>query len=378
MARYSVSISQVSVLKLWNAKTLQIHPLTEPVLRDVSPAFDPEGKYLYFLSYRYFNPVSDNLHFDLNFPRGVKPYLITLQKDTPTPFVPLPKKRSPKEEEKKDDEREDGEEGDTEGEVKDEGTDNDKREVVEPIQIDLEGIQRRVVEFPVDEGRYGSVRGLREGKVLYSMYPVEGSLSETFLHNEPPANGSLWVYKFEQQEEDALMYGISDFDISRDASTMIIRVGNRLRVLKAGEEPDEKAGGRPSRQSGWIDMTRVSVSVVPNVEWRQMFREAWRLQRDQFWTPDMSQVDWTTVHDRYLPLVDRVGSRLEFSDLMWEMQGELGTSHCYEMGGDYRPEPTYQRGYLGADFEYDEQNGAWKIKKIVKSLGRKGRFIFKS
>jgi tricorn protease len=96
-----------------------------------------------------------------------------------------------------------------------------------------------------------------------------------------------------------------------------------------------------------------------------MFREAWRLQRDQFWTPDMSKVDWGAVHDRYLPLVDRVGSRAEFSDLMWEMQGELGTSHCYELGGDYRPEPAYQTGYLGADFEYDEQNGGWRVTKII-------------
>ena len=89
-------------------------------------------------------------------------------------------------------------------------------------------------------------------------------------------------------------------------------------------------------KSGWLDLDRIKVSVIPGVEWRQMFREAWRLQRDQFWTPDMSQVDWLAVHDRYLPLVDRVSSRSEFSDLMWEMQGELGTSHAYEYGGDYR------------------------------------------
>jgi tricorn protease len=358
------------VLKLWKATTAEIHPLTEPVLRDVAPAFDPEGKYIYFLSYRYFDPVYDNLHFDLNFPRGVKPYLITLQKDTPSPFVPLPKKEAPKEEEKKDGEHEDEDgEGDPEDEVKDVATEKEEKEKtaeIKPLRIDLEGIQRRVMEFPVDEGRYGHVRGLKDGRVIYSMYPVEGALSEPSIQNEPPAKGSLWVYRFEQQEEEALVYGISDFEISRDASTMIIRVGNRLRVVRAGEEPNDKAGGKPSRQSGWIEVNRVSVPVVPDAEWRQMFREAWRLQRDQFWTPDMSQVDWTTVHDRYLPLVDRVGSRLEFSDLMWEMQGELGTSHCYEMGGDYRPEPTYQTGYLGADFEFDEQNKGWRIAKIVR------------
>jgi len=107
------------------------------------------------------------------------------------------------------------------------------------------------------------------------------------------------------------------------------------------------------------------VAVTPGVEWRQMFREAWRLQRDHFWTPDMSKVDWLAVHDRYLPLVDRISSRAEFSDLMWEMQGELGTSHCYERGGDYRPQPVYPLGSLAAAYAYDPEREGWRITDIA-------------
>ena len=97
-----------------------------------------------------------------------------------------------------------------------------------------------------------------------------------------------------------------------------------------------------------------------------MFREAWRLQRDQFWTPDMSGVDWEGIHDRYSPLVDRVASRTEFSDLMWEMQGELGTSHCYELGGDYRPEPAWHQGFLGVDLDLDGGTGTWRVTRILR------------
>ncbi len=363
---YSVSVSlQVTALKLWRAATGETFPLTRPVLRDVAPAFDPQGKYLYFLSYRHFDPVYDNLHFDLNFPRGVRPHLITLQKDLPSPFVPLPK--APGEKDEGGRMKDEGGTEDSRASKKEEGKSEEKRESEEkPIQIDLDGIETRVVAFPVDEGLYGRVLGLKGGKVLYSRYPIEGALDQPWPpRTEPLARGALLAYTFEEQKEEALVYGITSFNLSRDGGTLIYRAGNRLRVLKAGEKPDNGAGSTPSRKSGWLDLDRVKVSVVPGVEWRQMFREAWRLQRDQFWTPDMSQVDWLAIHDRYLPLVDRVSSRAEFSDLMWEMQGELGTSHAYELGGDYRPEPDYGQGYLGADFEYDAETDSWRIAHIV-------------
>ncbi len=371
---YSVSISlQVDVLKLWKLETGEKFQITNPVLRDVAPAFDPNGKYLYFLSYRYFNPVYDNLHFDLNFPRGMKPYLITLQKDTTSPFVPKPRVDKKKEdaEEKKEDQRE-GEEK-KEAEKKDEAKTrdeekekHDEKEKDKPVQIDLEGIQSRIVEFPVDEALYGRVLGLKDNKVLYSWYPVEGSLGQSWAQQgEPAAKGTLVVYSFDDQKEEELVSGITDFKLSRDASMLLYRAGNRLRVFKAGEKPERDGSAAPNRKSGWLDLERLNLAVNPGSEWRQMFREAWRLQRDQFWTPDMSQVDWVAIHDRYLPLVDRVASRAEFSDLMWEMQGELGTSHAYELGGDYRHNPDYSQGYLGADFVYDEAKEAWQVNHIV-------------
>ena len=358
---YSVSTSlQVMTIKLWRAATGETFQVTRPVLRDIAPAFDPDGKYLYFISYRTFDPVYDNLHFDLNFPRGMKPYLITLQKDLASPFIPVPKPLEEKKKDKDENDRPKPKDGESDGK-KDEEKDEGK-----PIQIDLDGIESRIVEFPISEGRYGRVSGLAKGKVLYSRYPIEGALDRPWLPEEPPAKGTLLVYDFEEHKEETLLSGIGDFRLSRDGKALIYRAGNRLRVLKAGEKPPSNGDEGPGRKSGWLDLSRVKVSVVPGAEWRQMFREAWRLQRDQFWTPDMSQVDWLAIHDRYLPLADRVSSRSEFSDLMWEMQGELGTSHCYELGGDYRPEPHYDQGYLGADFEYDATTDSWRIVHIVR------------
>jgi tricorn protease len=381
------------------AATGEITQITEPVLHDLRPSFDPDGRYLYFISHRVFDPVYDNLHFDLGFPRGALPHLIVLSSEERSPFAskePKPPKDEKKAEPDKDEEDSpseksagedsphapdgaapgpqatpvEGEEpppdhpegNDTEEGEKD--VPEDERDKEKPVRIDLEGITRRIVAFPVDDSIYGRIYGIKEGRVIYSRFPVEGALNQPFWSVVPPAKAELLIYDLDKREEETLVETISGFALSRDRGTMVYRAGYRLRVLKAGAKPP-KGDNSPGRKSGWVDLRRIKISVVPELEWRQMLRETWRLQRDHFWTPDMSKVDWVAVYERYLPLVERVASRAEFSDLVWEMQGELGTSHAYEIGGDYRPEPSYEQGYLGAEFAYDSGREAWRISRIV-------------
>ena len=97
-----------------------------------------------------------------------------------------------------------------------------------------------------------------------------------------------------------------------------------------------------------------------------MFREAWRLQKEFFWNEQLSGVDWNAIYRRYENLLSRIGSRSELSDLIWEMQGELGTSHAYEYGGDYPFSPQYPVGQLGADLEYEPSRKAWVFRKIYR------------
>jgi tricorn protease len=353
---YGIHITRsTSIIRLCEVETGKLIDATKPVLRDVGPAFDPEGKYLYFLSYRDFNPVYDNLQFDLNFPQGVRPYLVTLRADLPSPFASAPR-ATPAEPEPdaKESAEPDAEKQDTAKE----------RQADQPLQIDLEGIAGRVVAFPVPAGRYSQIRGLK-GKVLFTSYPVEGALDQSWMPGTaPPAKHAIEVYDFEERSRETLIEGVSNFAVSRDSKMLIYRAGTRLRVLKAGEKPKEDAGA-PGRKSGWLDLNRVKVSVDRGAEWEQMYREAWRLQRDHFWTEDMSGIDWQAIYQRYLPLLKRIATRAEFSDLMWEMQGELGTSHAYEFGGDYPPEPRYDQGFLGADLRYDSETDSYRLERIV-------------
>jgi tricorn protease len=346
---YSCAISRHQwVIKMVDVRKGKPIAVTKPVLKDLSPSFDPDGQYLYFLSCRQFNPYHDSLHFEYAFPNGMKPYLLTLQKDLQNPFIDRATDLGKKDEDKDD-----------------EGDKKKKTSKPKPIKIDFEGIEERLIPFPVDDGLYSQIAGLK-GKVLISATPLEGSLGQE-ASLEPGAEDELYVYEFEGQKLTLVYEELTEFTLNQDRTTIAYRVGNRLRVGKAGEKLESDPDlPKYSKRNGWIALSRIKVLVNPVTEWRQMFREAWRLQRDHFWREDMSKVDWQGVYNRYEPLLERLGAREELSDLIWEMQGELGASHAYVFGGDVRFPPQYGVGKLAADFEYDEKAKAYRITNIVR------------
>ncbi len=339
---------RTSCIKLCSTTNKRTYSVTKTVLQDFSPSFDPNGKYLYFLSNRYFDPVYDTMQFELSFPANIKPYLITLRKDIPTPFkyaqiaptgleMPSLEKEFFKAKKK-----------------------------IGKIKIDLENIENRTIPFPLPEGKYEQIWGIKD-KVLFSKFPIEGGIKQWLSWQDQTAKGTLHFFDFKEQKSGVVTTGIKDFKISQNDEILMYRSKNRLRIAKPVEKLDEKLKSTPiGPKSGWLDLSRIKVMVEPKAEWQQMYHDVWRLQRDHFWTKDMSGVDWKKVYKRYLPLIEKIGTRSEFSDLIWEMQGELGTSHAYEWGGDYRLEPQYKQGFLGADFVYQEKSNAYKIVRIVK------------
>jgi len=321
--------------------------VTQPEFHDYGPAFDPDGHYLYFLSIRTFDPVYDNMQFELSFPRGARPYLIALQAGGKTPFDPEPK----------------GLKAEQRAGEADKAT-----ATAAPLRVDLTGIAQRVAPFPVAEGRFGQIAGTTGGKVVWTVLPIAGAHGRGG-HKASP--GRLEWFDFATQRAQTLLEKADHFQLAADHVTLVVREGKRLRAIPANRrfdakgDPSSTASDAPSRKSGWIDLDRIRLSVEPRLEWRQMLREVWRLQRDQFWVADMSGVDWAATFRRYEPLVDLVATRGELSDLIWEMQGELGTSHAYEMGGDHRRPPPVALGHLAADLRLDEADGSYVIAAIV-------------
>ena len=349
---YSCSFnSKLFGIKIFDLKNKKKIKISNPILSDHCPVFDPSGNYLAFISARIFNPVYDNLHFDLGFPRGEKPYIISLNKDTDSPFynaIQKPIKEQTKQNKK--------------------GKNEDKKKEDSLTKIDFDGIEDRIMAVPTSEGLFSDI-GFVNNKLFYSYHDDEGSYGDIPWYDFSSSDKStLLCYDFDANKEKVFMPNISSFKAYPDIDSILVKSSDGIRVVSATAPPSKEilSDSGYTQSSGKINLNRTSVSIDPVAEWKQMYSEAWRLQRDYFWVKNMSGINWKKIHDRYYKLIDRISSRSEFSDLVWEMQGELGTSHCYEFGGDYKPKRNYNIGLLGADIEYDSKIKAYKITHIVK------------
>ena len=330
-------------IKVCQLETGETHFVTKAEFNDFAPVWDTQGKFLYFLAGRSFDAFCDMVNPAVEPPLSSQPMLVTLGKNTPNPFIPQPHPL-----------------------VEEEKTDESKKDQ-EPVSIaiDFEGITQRTISFPCPPAFYKQIAAL-DNKVILTEFQVQAHSAVDVY--KPEAQGVLSVYDFTKLKQKTLITALESFRLARDTKTLAYRSKDRLRVIKAGEKPpeqeDDEDGDVVGRHTGWVDLNRAKVSVLPVSEWRQMYREAWCAQRDRFWTADMSGVDWQQVYKRYLSLLERVATRGEFSDLLWEMQGELGTSHAYEWGGDYRDAPDYAQGCLGADFVYDAKHDGYRVVNI--------------
>ncbi len=342
LAFSSFTSPQHRAIRLHDADSGQTLEVTPPDFHDYAPAFDPEGRHLVFLSVRTFDPVYDSVQFELSFPRAARPYLVALQAGGPPPFDPPPQ-------------------GLAGGDKPEPG----KPTAAPQTRVDAEGLQRRIAPFPVPEGRFGRIACAAGGRVLWTLLPIAGAHGRGG-HKDGP--GRLEVFDLATGRTRTLAERCDEFRLAADHVTVVLRDGGKLRAIAATREPDDDdkpADTAPSRKSGWIDLGRVRVSVDPPLEWRQMLRELWRLQRDHFWSADMSGVDWDAAWDRYAALLPRVATRAELSDLMWELQGELGTSHAYEFGGDHRKPPAVAQGRLAAALRDAGPGRGWTITHLV-------------
>ncbi|GGW27963.1 S41 family peptidase [Streptomyces xantholiticus] len=338
--------SPLRQIKLANTGDLTVSEATQLRFADFQPAFTLDGKHLAFLSERAFDPVYDAHVFDLAFVGGCRPHLITLAATTPSPFGPQ-----------------------RHGRAFDSDKDNaqDQDDSAEPVtRIDLDGLADRIVPFPVEAASYSTLRAAKDG-LLWLRHPLRGVLGATrATPDDPEPRTTLERYDLGQQRVEELSSDASYFRVSGDGKRVLLFTGGKLRVVPSDREVSHDDSDGDGGASVTVDLSRVRRTVEPAAEWRQMYDEAGRLMRDHFWLPDLGGVDWEGVLDRYRPVLDRVATHDDLVDLLWEVQGELGTSHAYVMPHGGHGDASTRQGLLGADISRTD-DGTWRIDRILPS-----------
>lgn len=328
------------------------HPVTDGLAHAGNPAFSPKGDYLYFTA--SINAGPSRVGLDLSTqerPNRAGVYALVLASDGKSPLAPKTGDEEAKKEDKKDEPKKDAKPADGK---KDEAKKDDKpkAEAVKPVRIDLEGLSDRIVALPLAERNYDNLAVASDGALYYLQRPQPGASTEP-PQAERRATAELWRFDFEERKPKMLRTGIAEFSLSEDGKKLLLTLaGNKLEVADANDKADGKA----------VDLSGLRARVDPKAEWKQIFDEAWWMEKEFFYDPAMHGLDWQGVYNRYLPRLKHVQRREDLNDLIVEMIGELQVGHNRAGQGDVHQEAPVAVGLLGADFAIEQ--GRYKIAKL--------------
>ena len=323
-----------TAVAIFDTKDQKVHQITSGYYKDSNPVFDPAGKYLYFLTNRSFKPVYGDFEGTWTYPNSTQVAVVTLTKDTPSPLAPKNDSSVVKKDDvKKDDEKKEEKKEDKKDESK-----------IKEVKIDFDGFEQRVVILPPAAGNYGNIAAVT-GKVIYHRTPNSGSVDK----KKP-----VIYFDFDKLEEKTIVDDADVFQISADEKKIIVAKQNSFSVVDIA--PDQKLDKK-------LPTNQLEMTVVPREEWKQIFNDVWRLQRDFFYDKNMHGVDWDAMKKQYGDLIDNAVTRGDVNYIIGELISELNASHTYRGGGDDETPLQRQVGYLGVDWELN--SGAYKIKRMV-------------
>jgi tricorn protease len=292
-------------------------------------------------------------------------YVVPLNKDVKSPLLPESdeetwggeegKKTDDKAEDK--DKKEKKSKGNKEAKEEEEGKskEEDEKKKPEPVKIDIDDFERRAVLLPVERGNFMELAVNDEGKLVYTRLPFRGEYDDE--GEEPKA--SIHILDLDAEKDDekekTIVAGVAGYSMSADGKKLLVVAGEgRMAVLDA--KPDQKL-------EDFVSTAGMTVELDPRAEWRQIFNEAWRIQRDFFYDPHMHGVDWETVRRQYEPMLEDCASREDVSYVIREMIAELNVGHAYYFGGDVEKTPSVSAGMPGCDFKLE--NGTYRISRIL-------------
>ena len=231
-------------------------------------------------------------------------------------------------------------------EAEDEETKADKGdEEQKPLELDLEGFERRALQLPVNRGHLGGLSVNDKNQLIFVRRGIPGSGDQAGIN--------LFDIEDDKREVKTVVSGAGRYGISADGKKLVVRSGGSFSIIDA--RPGQKLGKK-------VSLDNLTVTVDPRAEWRQILIDAWRIQREFFYAENMHGVDWNAVRQQYLPLIDDCASREDLSFVISEMISELNVGHAYYSGGSSESTPSVSVGMLGCDFELVD--GAYRITRL--------------
>jgi tricorn protease len=286
-----------------------------------SPEFSADGKYLFFVSSRDFNPTYSQTEWNHAYRDMSRIYFVTLAKSTPNPL--RPKLDDDPVEEKKDKK-------------------DDKKDGPAEVKVDLDGLSSRIVALPGPAGNYGRLKSVGN-----SLYYFRGTSKDP---------QQLFVFDFGTKKDTGLG-PVGGFAVSADGKKMLVQKDGKYGIIDLPKGPINIGES--------LNLSGLEVVLDRRAEWKQMFHECWRQMRDFFYDPGLHGVDWVAVRKKYEPLVDHVAHRADLTYVIGEMIGELNAGHAYVGGGELPEVRKVQQGLLGAEFKRDSHSGFFQIVRIL-------------
>jgi tricorn protease len=313
------SMNKIELYSLEQNKSFEV---TDGWFGVSDPEFSADGKYLFFVSARDFNPTYGQTEFNHIYQNMQRIYFVTLAKDTKNPFEPK---------------------SDEVGAEKPSTGDAGKGPVT--VKVDADGLKDRLLGLSVPAANYRQLTSTPGG-----LYYIRAGTREP--------QQQLYVYDLPQQKETALG-AIGGYEISRDQKKMLISKDDKFSIIDLPHGPIGTPGDS-------LNLSGMEVRLDRQAEWKQIFNECWRQMRDFFYDPGMHGVDWKATRAKYAPLVDHVQHRADLTYVIGEMIGELNAGHTYVGGGEMPQVARIPMGLLGAELKRDDKTKYYQITKVLK------------
>jgi tricorn protease len=364
--------NQLNAIFLYSMETHQFTQVTDGMSDAFNPAFDLNGKYLYFIASTDDGPSNAGIDLSsLDRAQTRAAYVVVLAKDGASPIPPESDDEKIKDEAKKDDNK-DADKKDSDKKdagkkdkaKKDDSTkdadkdkkDGDKKDADKPVEVkvDLEKIGDRILALPIPAHNYNWIAAGKTGV----LYLGEGSpFGRSSNEDGGPGLRAVWRFTTEKRQTESVLGGLDAFIVSADGSKVLFARKGGWTIASADDlKPGNDAPGKPLNLGG------LETVIDPRAEWKQIYHETWRIERDFLYDPKTHGLNIPKIEAKYKPYLDSLASRSEFSYLSTEMLGEITIGHMF-ISGPHLPENGPKTGLLGADYKIE--NGRYRISKIL-------------